>query len=118
MRRFLADFDKASCMRETRSLRLDGMATSICLERVFWAVIDQIARRNGVSTVTLIAAIHAAYVADPDPPGSFASMLRCACLADQARDPHASGGCVAASPPGSSDLKRRIGIPPVSRRFH
>ncbi|QQR70072.1 MAG: ribbon-helix-helix domain-containing protein [Alphaproteobacteria bacterium] len=46
-----------------RSVRLDGHATSVALENVFWNALDDLARRRGCSTSALIAQIDRARTA-------------------------------------------------------
>ena len=38
----------------TRSLRIDGMVTSVRLENFFWSKLEEIARRDGMNVVQLI----------------------------------------------------------------
>ena len=53
-----------------RSLSIAGHATSVRLERAFWAVLDRIAAAEGRSLAALVADI------DRDRPASLASALR------------------------------------------
>ena len=64
----------------TRRLRLNGQSTSIRLENAFWATIDEIAARDGVSTPCFISTLHSEVLAQRGEPGNFPSLLRCACL--------------------------------------
>ena len=64
-----------------RSLSLDGHATSVALEREFWAVLDAAATQNQQSLAGLIGEIDTARGATP-----LASALRVWALQ------HASGG--------------------------
>ncbi|MCF7701070.1 ribbon-helix-helix domain-containing protein [Loktanella sp. M215] len=65
---------------QTRRLRLNGQSTSIRLENAFWAVIDQIAARDGVTTPMFISKLHAEVLELHGEPENFTSLLRCACL--------------------------------------
>ena len=65
---------------QTRRLRLNGQSTSIRLENAFWAVIDQIADRDGVTTPMFISKLHAEVLELHGEPENFTSLLRCACL--------------------------------------
>lgn len=65
---------------ETRRLRLNGQSTSIRLENAFWAIIDEIAENEGVTTPAFISTLHAEVLELHGEPGNFTSLLRCACL--------------------------------------
>jgi predicted DNA-binding ribbon-helix-helix protein len=65
---------------ETRSIRLHGHCTSIRLERAFWATLDDIAGREGLSTSQFIAKLHDEVLDLHGEARNFASLLRCACL--------------------------------------
>jgi predicted DNA-binding ribbon-helix-helix protein len=56
-----------------RSFRLAGHRTSVALEPAFWAALEAMAARRGVSLSALVAALDAAR-SDPDLP--LASALR------------------------------------------
>lgn len=62
-----------------KSLRLDGMVTSIRLESYFWRVLSRIAEHDGLSVNQLIARLwHEATDAGHDL-GNFTSFLRVCC---------------------------------------
>ena len=42
----------------TRSLRIDGMVTSVRLENFFWSKLEEIATRDGMNVVQLITRLH------------------------------------------------------------
>ena len=65
--------------REKRSLRLSGFVTSICLERLFWQVLDAAAANEGITTPRFIGKLYTEMQARPDEIPSFASLLRVAC---------------------------------------
>ncbi|SPH24239.1 hypothetical protein DEA8626_03290 [Defluviimonas aquaemixtae] len=65
---------------ETRRLRLNGQSTSIRLERSFWAILDEIAESEGVTTPTFVSRLHAEVLELRGEPSNFTSLLRCACL--------------------------------------
>ncbi len=65
---------------QTRRLRLNGQSTSIRLENAFWEIIDQIARRDGLSTPVFISTLHSEVLELRGDPSKFTSLLRCACL--------------------------------------
>ena len=64
----------------TRRIRINGLSTSIRLERAFWQVIDQIAENDGMTTPMFISKLHAEVLELHGEPENFTSLLRCACL--------------------------------------
>ncbi|UYP67583.1 ribbon-helix-helix domain-containing protein [Thalassobacter stenotrophicus] len=64
----------------TRRLRLNGQSTSIRLENGFWATLDEIAARDGVTTAVFISTLHSEVLERRGEPMNFTSLLRCACL--------------------------------------
>ncbi|MDD8023341.1 MAG: ribbon-helix-helix domain-containing protein [Paracoccaceae bacterium] len=64
----------------TRSLRIDGVATSIRIENAFWSTLEEIGARDGMSVAQLITRLwHEAMDADHDL-GNFTSFLRVCCM--------------------------------------
>ena len=55
---FIARSGAQPFQRISRSLRIDGHATSIQLEAAFWAVLDAMAEREGLTTPKLISMLH------------------------------------------------------------
>lgn len=70
-----------------RSLRLAGHRTSVALEPAFWAALDAIAARRGVSLAAVVAEADAAR---PDPAIPLASALRVLALREAATPPGAA----------------------------
>ena len=68
----------------TRRMRLSGHSTSIRLEGSFWAVLDRMAAREGVSTPCLVSRLHDEVLDLRGEARNFASLLRCACLVEAA----------------------------------
>tara|TARA_B110000503_G_scaffold114804_1_gene172674 strand:- start:2985 stop:3305 length:321 start_codon:yes stop_codon:yes gene_type:complete len=64
----------------TRRLRLNGQSTSIRLENAFWATLDDIAARDGVTTPIFISTLHSEVLERRGEPANFTSLLRCACM--------------------------------------
>jgi predicted DNA-binding ribbon-helix-helix protein len=64
----------------TRRLRLNGQSTSIRLERLFWAILDEIAEAEGVTTPTFVSKLHSEVLELRGEPQNFTSLLRCACI--------------------------------------
>ena len=63
----------------TRSLRIDGMATSVRLENFFWAKLEEIARRDRINVAQLIARLHHESIEAGHDLGNFTSFLRVCC---------------------------------------
>ena len=63
----------------TRSLRLNGQCTSLRLENAFWAIIDEIAESEGVSTPAFVSKLHSEVLELKGEPENFTSLLRCCC---------------------------------------
>ena len=72
------DPERYAC--QTRRLRLNGQSTSIRLENAFWAILDEIAASEGVSTPSFISSLHSEVLELRGEPSNFTSLLRCACL--------------------------------------
>ena len=65
-----------------RSFQLAGHRTSVALEPAFWSVLEEAARRRGLSLAALVTEVDTAR-ADPSQP--LASALRLHALAEAAR---------------------------------
>src|SRR5690606_4542909 len=65
---------------ETRSLRLHGVATSVRLERLFWAVLEEIATRDGMRVNQLIERLYDELIQYRGEAANFTSFLRVCCL--------------------------------------
>ena len=72
--------DPQSYDSRTRSVRLHGVVTSIRLENLFWQVLTEIARRDGMGVVHLIEKLYDELVAARGEVGNFASFLRVSAL--------------------------------------
>ena len=72
--------DPASYESRTRSVRLHGVVTSIRLEQLYWGVLEEIARRDGLSVVQLIEKLYDELVAARGAVGNFTSFLRVSAL--------------------------------------
>ena len=62
-----------------RSVRLHGLTTSIKLENLFWQVLDEIAKRDGMGVPQLCAKLYDELVAVRGEVDNFASFLRVCC---------------------------------------
>jgi predicted DNA-binding ribbon-helix-helix protein len=72
--------DPASYESRTRSVRLHGVVTSIRLEHLYWEVLEEIARRDGMSVVHLIEKLYDELVSARGGVGNFTSFLRVSAL--------------------------------------
>ncbi|MBB3919463.1 ribbon-helix-helix domain-containing protein [Rhizobium fabae] len=63
----------------TRSLRIDGMVTSVRLENFFWSKLEEIARRDSMNVVQLITRLHHESIDVGHDLGNFTSFLRVCC---------------------------------------
>jgi predicted DNA-binding ribbon-helix-helix protein len=73
---------KAARHLRKRSFQLAGHRTSVALEPEFWAVLEEVARRQGLSLATLVTEIDAAR---GDATHPLASALRLHALAEVGR---------------------------------
>lgn len=71
--------DPALYESRIRSVRLHGVATSIRLENLFWDVLGDIARRDGMSVPQLCTRLHDELIAERGEVENFASFLRVCC---------------------------------------
>jgi len=72
----------------TRSVRLHGVITSIRLENLHWAVLEEIAGRDGMTVAQLIERLYDELVLDRGAVGNFASFLRVSALRYMALQAH------------------------------
>lgn len=72
--------DPASYESRTRSVRLHGVVTSLRLENLHWAVLEEIAGRDGMTVAQLIEKLYDELVADRGAVGNFSSFLRVCAL--------------------------------------
>ena len=61
-------------------MRLHGVVTSIRLENLHWAVLEEIGARDGLSVAQLIEKLYDELVADRGAVGNFTSFLRVCAL--------------------------------------
>ncbi len=64
---------------KARSLRLHGVATSIRLETLYWRVLEEIGKRDGMSVNQIITKLHDELIAAHGAVDNFASFLRVCC---------------------------------------
>lgn len=80
MCRIYAGQDPGRYQPETRHLRLNGQSTSVRLETAFWAILEQIAATEGMSTPAFISKLHDEVLLLHGEARNFTSILRCTCL--------------------------------------
>ncbi|CTQ70895.1 ribbon-helix-helix domain-containing protein [Roseibium alexandrii] len=79
MCKLFIDADVNLWQSTTKSLRIDGMVTSVRLETFFWNVLDEIAARDGMNVVQLITKLHHESIDAGHDLGNFTSFLRVCC---------------------------------------
>ena len=60
----------------TRSLRIDGMVTSVRLERYFWRVLEEIASRDSLALPDMLSRLYSESIEAGHNLGNFTSFLR------------------------------------------
>lgn len=71
--------DPALWENETRSIRMEGMATSVRLEAFFWAVLEEIGARDRLSVSQLLQRLYRESLDEGHDLDNFASFLRVCC---------------------------------------
>lgn len=79
MCRIFATQDPASYALAARALRLSGHTTSIRLEAAYWAILDEIAAREGMTTPRFIGKLYDEVLDWHGEVTNFTSMLRVTC---------------------------------------
>ena len=64
---------------QTRSMRIDGMATSVRLEEFYWQVLTEIGARDGLSVGQLVTRLFLETTEAGHDPDNFTSFLRVCC---------------------------------------
>ncbi|MGF1696699.1 ribbon-helix-helix domain-containing protein [Vibrio kyushuensis] len=64
---------------KTRSVRIDGVVTSIRLEAVFWKIIEDISAESHISVAEFLTRIYNEVIQRRGELGNFTSLLRVAC---------------------------------------
>jgi predicted DNA-binding ribbon-helix-helix protein len=81
MSKLLSELGLESWTSQARVVRLGGQATSICLELIFWDILETLAAEEGKALDRFLANIHSDTLSAPYRHSDFASLLRCGCLA-------------------------------------
>jgi predicted DNA-binding ribbon-helix-helix protein len=79
MCRIFATQDPASYALQARALRLNGHTTSIRLEAAYWAILDEIAVKEGLTTPRFIGKLYEEVLGWHGEVANFSSMLRVTC---------------------------------------
>lgn len=72
--------DPSRYQQISRSVRIGGHSTSIRLEAAFWALLDDIAAMQGMTTPRFLSVLHDEALELNGEMSNFASMLRTTCL--------------------------------------
>lgn len=65
---------------QTRSVRMDGMVTSVRLEKMFWTVLEEIAEKDDFNIPQLLHQLYNESIDAGHDLGNFTSFLRVCCL--------------------------------------
>lgn len=87
---FFANQPPDSYAFETRSIRLNGQSTSIRLEKMFWRILEQIARAQDMSVPRFISTLHGEVLNLWGEVANFTSHLRCICIVALENGPDAA----------------------------
>ena len=82
--------------KQSRSLRINGVVTSLQLEARFWQILDEIAASQQMSTPKFISTLYDEVIELQGEVGNFASLLRVVCTAHLERQAQDSTAAVAA----------------------
>ena len=80
MCRIFAGQDPANYRYITRSVRLDGHATSIRLEATFWDILDELAESQGMTTPRFLSTLYDEVLELHGEIANFSSLLRVCCV--------------------------------------
>lgn len=80
MCQIFAGQDPANYRSITRSVRLDGHATSIRLEATFWDILDELAESQGMTTPRFLSTLYDEVLEQRGEIANFASLLRVGCV--------------------------------------
>ena len=80
MCQIFAGQDPANYRYITRSVRLDGHATSIRLEATFWDILDELAAGQGMTTPRFLSTLYDEVLQLHGEISNFSSLLRVSCV--------------------------------------
>ena len=78
---FQKDFDMALAQPTARSVRLNGFATCLRLEQVYWNILEALARRNGCSVSQLLSYLDREVHLRHGGVKNFSGLVRVVCVA-------------------------------------
>ncbi|MFC0268125.1 ribbon-helix-helix domain-containing protein [Kushneria aurantia] len=84
MCKLFIDADPELWRSATRSMRIDGMVTSVRMENHFWRLLEEIAQRDGMNTTQMITRLYHESIDAGHDLGNFTSFLRVCALRYQA----------------------------------
>ncbi len=87
MCRIYASTDPRMCEAVTRSVRINGLVTSIRLEARFWDILDEMAAAEGVTTPRFLSVLYDEIMELRGEVRNFASLLRVICTTYLAQRP-------------------------------
>lgn len=73
------DADPTLWENHTRSVRLDGVVTSIRLEKFFWSILTEIAKRDDLSLAQLLSKLYSESIEANHNLQNYTSFLRVCC---------------------------------------
>ncbi len=79
--------DPRKCEAVTRSVRINGLATSIRLEARFWEILDEMAAAEGMTTPRFLSVLYDEILDLRGEVRNFASLLRVICTTYLAHRP-------------------------------
>ena len=80
-----AGTDPSAYESQTRSVRINGLVTSVRLEARFWAILGELAAGEGITTPRFLGLLHDEVMERRGEVGNFASLLRVVCTTYLAR---------------------------------
>lgn len=80
MCRLFISADPAMWKSRLRSVRMHGFATSVRLENIYWLLLEEIARRDGLSVAEILARLYEELLDAHGAVENFASFLRVCCV--------------------------------------
>ncbi len=80
MCKLFIDADTELWKSSTRSLRIDGMVTSVRLENYFWHTLERIARRDEMNIPQMLTRLYHESIDAGHDLGNFTSFLRVCCM--------------------------------------
>jgi predicted DNA-binding ribbon-helix-helix protein len=78
---FGADFDMAQVRPVSRSVRLNGFATCLRLEQVYWRILQRIAEANGCSVSAILSYVDREVHLRQGGVRNFSGLIRVICVA-------------------------------------